>query len=210
MAIVLIVHSKSVTSETQAKALSTLVELTGKPIPVLPHPTLNTCTGTVALSVECPVYEKDWTDCENDLLGCLTEYDAESVQCYSIPPRGNRKSSINIAKITFRRHYLPHKVYIGGVSCHGRPYQPLPRQCQKCRHFGHPAKHCRSTARCPLCAQPGHELANCPAQSRTCANCGGPHNVFYSGCTAYKFESELANLRFKLGLTLREARQEAR
>lgn len=36
------------------------------------------------------------------------------------------------------------------------------------------------------------------------------NNVFYRSCSAYKFESEVAAFRYKLGLTLQEARQEAR
>ena len=180
----------TVTSENQAKALAKLTDLYGNPILAEPHPTLNTCTGTVSISPEnCPIYDKDWSDCGEDLLACLTDYDATTVQCYSIPPRGHRKKPTNIAKITFRRHDLPFNVYIGGESLPVRPYQPPPRQCQNCWRLGHPAKHCRSKARCPLCAQPGHTRSNCSAQSRTCANCGGPHNVFYRGCPTYKFES---------------------
>lgn len=38
---------------------------------------------------------------------------------------------VNIAKITFRRKYLPHKLYIGGISYQVRPYQPPPRQYKK-------------------------------------------------------------------------------
>ncbi|XP_069978553.1 uncharacterized protein [Penaeus vannamei] len=44
----------------------------------------------------------------------------------------------------------------------------------------------------------------CSAQSRTCANYGSPHNVFYRGCTTYKFEFKVTTLKYKLGLTLRE------
>ena len=35
------------------------------------------------------------------------------------------------------------------------------------------------------------------------------HNVFFRGCSVYKFESEVAALGFKHDLTLKEARQEA-
>ncbi|XP_037775553.1 mucin-2-like, partial [Penaeus monodon] len=46
--------------------------------------------------------------------------------------------------------------------------------------------------------------------SRSYANCGGPHNVLHRCYSTYKFESEVTTLRFRLGLTLCEARQEAR
>ncbi|XP_069990621.1 uncharacterized protein [Penaeus vannamei] len=39
---------------------------------------------------------------------------------------------------------------------------------------------------------------NCPAQTRTCANCGGPNKVFYRSCPTYKFESEVATQTQKL------------
>lgn len=39
-----------------------------------------------------------------------------------------------------------------------------------------------------------------------CANFGVTHNIFYKSCPAFKLQSDIAVLRFKLGLTLREAR----
>ncbi|XP_070000759.1 mucin-2-like [Penaeus vannamei] len=54
----------TVTSEAQARALSALTELAGKPIPAEPHPTLNTCTGTVSIPPNaCPMFNKNWSDC---------------------------------------------------------------------------------------------------------------------------------------------------
>lgn len=81
--------------------------------------------------------------------------------------------------------------------------------CQRCWRFGHPAKHNCSTAHCPVCAKPGHDRSNCPAQLRMCANYGGSHNVLYRTCPAYKLGCEEAVLRFTLGLTLREDRRKA-
>lgn len=40
--------------------------------------------------------------------------------------------------------------------------------------------------------------------------CGGSHNVLYRNYPAYQLEPEVAVLRFTLGLTLREARQDSR
>lgn len=48
---------------------------------------------------------------------------------------------VSIAKSTFHKHDLPHKVYISGKSYHIRPHRPPPHQCQKCWYFGHPVKH---------------------------------------------------------------------
>ncbi|XP_037774130.1 transcription initiation factor TFIID subunit 12b-like [Penaeus monodon] len=107
----------TVTSGNQAKALPTLTIFTGKPIPAEPHPTLNTCIRTVSISpTNCPVYDKKWSDCKEDLLACFMDYHAVSVQCYITPPRNPYKNTTNIAKITFRRQDLPFNFYIGGES----------------------------------------------------------------------------------------------
>ncbi|XP_069993144.1 uncharacterized protein [Penaeus vannamei] len=131
-----------------------------------------------------------------------------SSQRYSIPPSGHLKNPTNTPKITFRRHDLPFNlIYIGGESLPVRPYQPPPHLCQNCWRLGHPEKHCRTTARYPLRAQPSHNRSDYSAQSCTCANCGGPHNVFYRGCPTYKFESEVAALRYRLGLCVKPDRK---
>lgn len=72
----------------------------GKPIPAQPlflpvrYPELSPSPA------DSHVYEKVWSHCGDDLLACLMGYDAVSVQFYTTPPWGCRKSTI-IAKITF-------------------------------------------------------------------------------------------------------------
>ncbi|KAG0712132.1 hypothetical protein GWK47_019124 [Chionoecetes opilio] len=201
-----------VDTEEQAHVMLDLKDLDGNPFYITPDITLNTCTGTVAIHPHaCPVHDKEWSNCAKPFLDLLEEgYDATAVYCYTIPPRGRRKYPTNIAKVTFKRQTLPDSIYVGGEHLPVKPCRPNPRQCQTCWLFGHPAKHCRSSARCSFCAQPGHARSSCPATSPTCANCGGFHNVFYRGCPIYHFESEVAFIRFEKGLTLREACQEAR
>ncbi|KAG0716149.1 hypothetical protein GWK47_010357 [Chionoecetes opilio] len=198
----------TVDTEAQAHALLNLKDLDGNPFDIMPDIALNTCTGTVSIPPRsCPVDDTEWSECADVLLDLLAEnYDAVAVYCYTIPPRGCRKSPTNIVKVTFKRQDLPDRIYVAGVHYSVKPYRPTPRQCQSCWRFGHPAKHCRSSARCPFCAQPGHARSTCPATSPTCANCGGSHNVFYRGCPVYHFESEVASIRFKKGFTLWEAR----
>ena len=198
-------------TEAQAKALHNLLDLDSKPFPISSDTLLNTCTGTVAVPpYSCPT-DSDWPSCANDLLDLLRdEYDAVSVTCYILPARGKRTRPTNIAKISFKRHELPDAVYIGGEHLRVKPYRPPPRQCQKCYRFGHPAKHCRSSPRCPVCSDPTHTRLDCQASTSICPNCRGPHNAFYKGCTTYKYEAEVAVLRYTLGLTLREARNEAK
>ena len=211
-------HSRSdksrlvrVDSEEQSQALANLMDCHGNHFCAQPDPYLNLSIGTVSLSsMDCPVYDKQWSDCADDLLPVLEPYNAVRVQCYTLPPRGRRTRPVNIAKIFFRRHDLPDSINIGGTLQTVRPYIPNPRQCQRCWRFGHPEKHCRSHARCSQCGLPSHGRADCPAPTRTCANCSGPHNVFYRGCPTYKFEKEVATIRLRQGLTLREAKQVAR
>lgn len=51
--------------------------------------------------------------------------------------------------------------------------------------------------------------SNCSAQLCMSANCGGCHSIFYRSCPVHKLESEVAVLKFKLGLTIHKTRQEA-
>ena len=80
----------------------------------------------------------------------------------------------------------------------------------KLLEIGHPAKYYLSTAHCPLCVSLGHICTNCPLTKHICANSSQEHNVLFRGCPIYKFELNVAALHFKLDLTLKEARQEAR
>ncbi|KAG0717693.1 hypothetical protein GWK47_000845 [Chionoecetes opilio] len=64
----------------------------------------------------CPVDDTEWSECADVLLDLLIEdYDAVAVYCYTIPPRGHRKSPTNIAKVTFKRQDLPDSIYVAGV-----------------------------------------------------------------------------------------------
>lgn len=47
------------------------------------------------------------SDCENDLIVCLVDYDALAVPCYAIPPRGQHKFYTSRAKFIFCRYDLP-------------------------------------------------------------------------------------------------------
>lgn len=66
-------------------------------------------------------------------------------------------------------HYngLPLDVYTDKKSFPVQPYHQSPINVRIAGSQDYPAKHCCSTAWCPLCAQ-----------SFTCANCGGSHNRY--------------------------------
>lgn len=205
--------SRIIRAETQAQAtaLSKLCDLESHPFPLHNDTPLNQCIGTVAVPSHICPKTIAWSSCNDDILALLKdEYDAINVTCYTLPARGRRKFATSIAKIAFHRHDIPSTVYLGGELLPVKPYRPPPRQCQNCWRFGHPEKHCRSSPRCPLCAKSDHTRLDCQAQTRNCANCSGPHNVFYKGCPTYKFEAEVAVIRHTHGLPLRAARAEAR
>lgn len=84
-------------------------------IPTHIHPSIPLSELSPSSPADCPVCDKDQSNRGEDLLACLIDYNAVSMHCYTILPRGCYKSSTNIAKITFRRPDLPHDAYISRV-----------------------------------------------------------------------------------------------
>lgn len=198
-------------TEEQSYALQRLAESDSNPFGINTNIALNTRIGTVAVPIYTVPKDIEWQDCSSDIHILLNENDRiKQVTCYTLPPRGKRTRPVYIAKIAFKQHNLPESVFLGGENLRVKAYRPSPRQCQRCLRFGHPEKHCRSYPRCSNCASSEHVRTNCQADTRTCANCNGPHSAFYKGCSVYKFETEVAIIRNDYGYTLRRARIEAR
>ena len=153
-----------------------MFNLDGKPFPVSSDIQLNTRTGTVLIPNEvCPV-GVSWPDCSCDLLELIG--DIVHVPCLTINLHGCCKYPANIARITFKVQHLPDSVYIHGAFCKVTSYILPPYQWQNCWRFGHPAMYCRSTARCPLCASPGHTHTNCSSTKHICET--PPMNIMLS------------------------------
>jgi hypothetical protein len=81
------------------------------------------------------------------------------------------------------------------LRCEPLDPQLRPRQCYNCYGFGHIARFCEKTARCPLCAgvahAPGKEGEQlCPSKAghirRRCAGCNGAHAAFERSCPVAK------------------------
>ncbi|XP_037773036.1 zinc finger protein 383-like [Penaeus monodon] len=64
---------------------------------VIPPTALHSDKRTVSISPNnCPVYNKDLSDCEKNLFACLIDW---QVQCYPIPPRGQCKSYTSLPRL---------------------------------------------------------------------------------------------------------------
>ena len=67
------------------------------------------------------------------------------------------------------------------------------RYCYNCQQYSYIGIICSNSVSCSYCAG-GHETRGCPQrtepgdQMRKCANCGGPHTVWYKKCEKYKAE----------------------
>ena len=207
----------TVRNAEQAQAMKELFNNKGTTIPVQKNQVLNSCTGTIAIQSGVlfgrRIFESKET--EEALKEILRERDHEviNVSCYTIPPRTRNKYPTNVAKITFDGWKLPSKVNIAGVIHDVREKKPTPLQCRSCWRFGHPQKYCRSSPegpRCPRCAEPDHSREQCAAEIPVCRNCEGPHPAYDNKCPRYKFESEVAAVRAREGMSLRAARSRCR
>ena len=113
--------------------------------------------------------------------------------------------------IEFEKQRLPDLVWYGWMPIQVRPYEPRPRQCQKCFHFGHSAQFCRSASK--VCLNCGKN--NCPQASKpdecsgrlNCSLCKSSlHNAKSKSCPKYKTEEAILRLVEQEKLSFRLAR----
>lgn len=71
------------------------------------------------------------------------------------------------------------------------------------------SKPCHSTSPCPLFAQPSHDSSDCLHNYVHVPIVVARIMFFYRSCPSYKLESELPVFRYKVDLTLREAKHES-
>ena len=86
-----------------------------------------------------------------------------------------------------RNKLIKEGVYTNNQKFKAEPFLNLPKQCLKCKDFGHIASSCtRESTICGLCAG-NHGDAECESNtSIKCANCNGNHNAYYRGCQKFK------------------------
>lgn len=105
----------------------------------------------------------------------------------------NSKSckQMNLTKLFFdskvnRDKALAEKyIKIGYTRYVVEEFGKVPKQCHKCRKFGHIAAVCESPV--TLCSKCGneHDSSQCE-RAPNCINCGGEHSAYWRGCDAYK------------------------
>ena len=98
---------------------------------------------------------------------------------------------MNLTKLFFnskedRDRILAEKyIRIGYSRYEVEEFGSTPKQCHKCKMFGHLALNCLSSA--TLCSKCGgeHDSDSCEG-SLKCVNCGGGHSAYWRGCDAYQ------------------------
>ena len=120
-----------------------------------------------------------------------------------VNPHRRRNYPAKIAKIICKGQHLPDSVYIGGAFCKVKLHilNPISAKTTADSDIHHTLPSLCLNWQCHT---------NYPSTKCICANCTQQQNVFFRGYPIYKFELEVAALYFKHGLTLKEARQEAR
>lgn len=97
--------------------------------------------------------------------------------------KDNKKMPAPTATITFRTEQAPIKLTNTQEIITPALLKPL--RCNKCQMHGHTTKKCRSTIKCPHCAEP-HSHNQCKnIELKKCANCAGKHSAAFKGCPAY-------------------------
>ena len=109
----------------------------------------------------------------------------------------NKKNDTETVIIEFNDESVisfPTFMYLGYQRITIKEYIAYPVRCYKCQIFGHVAKNCRSTQKCPNCAG-NHSYENCqnPVQKK-CANCGEPHSAAFKGCKAFQKAKDIKKI----------------
>ena len=167
---------------------------------MFPDTQLNTCTGTVLIPNEIWPDGISWSDCSPELTELIAdEHDITHVSCFTINSRGHRKHPVNIARIAFEGQDLPDRVYIGGTFYKVKPYIS-PHVSAKTAGDSDIQQNTVDPLHVVLSML--HLGIQTVLQQYTSVQTASKNIMF----NVYKFESEVAALHFKHGLTLKEAR----
>ena len=191
------------TNKRQSEIYQDITSLENVKVEVTKHDKLNSIYGTVVLP-----HHEDSTD-KNLLLDSLKKRysNVEDLEVYHIFQRGDRNTTLKIAKIKFEGENLPTDIRIMGQRREVRPHVPKPLQCKRCCKFGHSVNNCRNDPVCAYCGSSEHPTRwNC-GESR-CINCGQQHHARSKECVFYIYNTELKLLMDRTGMGVKEAKLE--
>ncbi|KAM7284682.1 hypothetical protein ISCGN_001776 [Ixodes scapularis] len=105
-----------------------------------------------------------------------------------------RMGQSEVIKLVFASETIPEYATVGHMRFKIFPYVEKPRQCLKCRRFGHIASTCSKPLSCSRCGG-DHDLLTCEADAPTCVNCKGQHDSTSRHCPVYRKEKVISNYR---------------
>ena len=113
----------------------------------------------------------------------------------------------NSVTLTFHNKILPSHVHIGYVRYPVELHIPRPLRCYHCQTYGHHTTRCPKLTEspiCPKCSDP-HDGKTCEVQDPNylCANCKGPHPVWYRTCPVYETETKICEFKVRNDLISR-------
>jgi len=145
------------------------------------HPTLNISKGVV----HCPALT-NLTGAE--IVDGLRSQNV--TDCHKITKiQDGKVINTPLHVLSFNNFNLPKEIVVAWEICKVEPYIPAPMQCKGCFRIGHTKKHCKSEAKCNVCASPIHEPT--PCEKVECINCKQQHRSNNKNCPTYKKRQQI-------------------
>ena len=194
----------TINSEEQKNKLYKIKEITGFPVTIEPHRTLNTIKGTT--------YSETMSQCSiEDLTDHLTNQNVVKIERMKRKMPDGSLIETHRYIIHFSGSRLPRVLKL--AEWHHEiiePYIPKPMRCMKCLRLGHTKKWCRREKEsCMNCCQEGHTLTECENEP-SCINCKGNHRPTDINCPDYKFHTEVLSTQAREHITKREATEKVK
>lgn len=129
-----------------------------------------------------------------DELTSNDQLEWEKIGVIDIKPMINKKdgSQIKITKLIFEDEQKfknvmnAGKLSIGFFEFKVEKFGANPKQCHKCKQFGHIAVRCQNNTKCSICSGE-HEDDKCDDREHPkCANCGENHSAYSRMCKIFR------------------------
>lgn len=136
----------------------------------------------------------------------MTNTDVQNAVRATVPVVSARRlGSSEVVQMVFQGTKAPEHVSIGYTRFKVLPYIERPRQCTKCRRFGHIASTCQMPLRCVRCGK-DHDKAVCSAEQPRCPNCKKMHESTSRRCPIFKTEEAISMYRTENRVSYASAR----